>query len=195
VANNTHQRAVEIFGAAASSISADCKAMLNEHAAKGILGTGATVNKAVDAFDARSKDALQQALNEVANRVDHRGRQWTREMREVERALGEHINSAPDLVADALHAAGFPASTQNVVSGLIDASAQDLRMQFAAFRDGWTSPRSRPWNERHPMLYALALLVAGAVVGQLATHAGDRLAQARPNGSALASTKSAPPGR
>jgi len=103
----THWRAVDVFTDAANRILTDCKAIAAEHAAKGMLASGATAKRAVRAFETESKEALQQVLGEVANRIDHRGRQWRREMAEVEKALEEHIQSAPELLEKTFRLAGL----------------------------------------------------------------------------------------
>lgn len=164
----THWRAVDIFTDAANLIAADCKAIGAEHSAKGMLASGATAKRAVEVFETRSKDALKQVLSEVGQRIDHRGRHWRREMAEVEKALEEHIQSAPELMEGSFRLARLSSpSGREAASRLIDRSAQALRKEFIAFRDGWTSPRSRPWRERHEISYALLLVLAGAIFSEL----------------------------
>lgn len=41
---------------------------------------------------------------------------------------------------------------------------RDMTDQISAYREGWTAPRHKPRIERHPILYAAALLMLGAVV-------------------------------
>lgn len=172
----THWRAVDVFTNAANQTLADCKDIAADHSAKGLLGSGATAKRAVNAFDTRSKESLRQVLGEVANRVDHRGRQWRREMAEVEKALEEHILSAPELLANSFRLARLTsADGRDAANKLIEWSAQDLRKELVAFKDGWTSPRSRPWRERHATSYAVLLILIGAAVSQLVTLAGKQL--------------------
>jgi hypothetical protein len=45
--------------------------------------------------------------------------------------------------------------------------SDDLRRELKAFQDGWTAPIPKSWQERHPVIYALALLVIGAIVGKI----------------------------
>lgn len=172
----THWRAVDVFTVAANQIVTDCKEIAADHSAKGLLGSGATAKRSVTAFESRSKEGLRQILGEVANRIDHRGRQWRREMAEVERALEDHICSAPELLADNFRLARLrSAGAQDAANQLIEWSAQDLRKEFAAFRDGWTSPRSRPWRERNAAAYAVILILVGALVSQCVTWASKGL--------------------
>lgn len=170
----THWRAVDVFTDAANLIVADCNAIAADHSAKGLLASGATAKRAVSAFETRSMEALTKVLSEVANRIDHRGRRWRREMAEVERALDEHIQSAPELLDHPFQLAKLSESGRQAALQLVDWSAHALRKEFGAFRDGWTSPRSRPWRERNAAWYALLLIIAGAIVGQAANWAGKQ---------------------
>lgn len=185
----THWRAVDIFTDAANQIVTDCKQIAAEHSAKGLLGSGSTAKRSVAAFEVRSRESLKQILGEVANVVDHRGRRWRREMAEIDRALEEHIRSAPGLLADNFRLARLrSAGAQEAANQLVEWSAQDLRKDFLAFRDGWTSPRSRPWRERYAAVYAIILILIGALVGQSATWASKKLNDDSSQTSALTST-------
>lgn len=164
---NTHHRAVDVFTAASNRNLADFKSIIADHSARGLLHSGATAKRAVKSFEDRAREGLNQVLAEVSNRVDHRGRHWRREMADVERALNEHIASAPELLADIFRVAGTgEGAAADATSRMIEWSAHDLRKDFEAYRDGWTSPRARPWTERNAIFYAILLLAAGAIVSQ-----------------------------
>lgn len=138
-------RANEIFAEARKQIQADYKAIKVKHT----TNSDAITSALASSFDEHSNQALQQILDETANRIDHRGCKWRSEMKVVEHALNEYITSAPNFLLPLV---------------LVDNLGANLPRQFSAFRDGWTSPRSRPWHERHAVLYAILLLVAGALV-------------------------------
>lgn len=171
----THWRAVDVFTDAANRIVADCKEIAADHSAIGLLASGNTAKRAVAAFESRSGEALRQVLGEVADKIENRGRHWRREMAEVEKALEEHIESAPELLEDSFRLARLSPSGREAALQLVSWSVQALRKDFAAYRDGWTSPRSRPWRERHAGWYALLLILAGAIVGQFAGLAGKQV--------------------
>ena len=169
----THRRAAEVFTGAANFIGADCKAVVAEHAAKGLLGSGATAKRAVAAFETRSLEALRQVLGEVSGRIDHHGRKWQREMGNVEKALEDHIQSAPELLENSFRLARLTEPSGRAAAlRLIDDSASNLRKEFVAYRDGWTAPRSRPWRERQAGAYAILLILIGAIVGQIVNWVG-----------------------
>ena len=165
----THWRAVDLFTSAANRTLNDCRAILAEQSANGALRSGNTAKRAVDAFAVRTSEALDQILDEVARRVEHRGRRWRKEMGEVRRALNEHLASAPEVLETAFKAAGADQGSKNdALMSLLERDAAELRKRHAAFRDGWTAPLGKRWQERHPVWYALALVIFGAVVGQVA---------------------------
>ena len=163
----TYIRAVEIFTDAANKIVSDCKGVMADGSAKGTLKSGNTAKLAVTAFEERSAEALRQILAEVANRVDHRGRQWRRDMSDVGRALDYHMELVPEICGKVFDVAALTSSGRAATDQLIEWMSQRLQRELAAFRDGWTSPRSKPWRERHAAWYGIGLLIVGAVAGQI----------------------------
>lgn len=163
----TYIRAVDVFTEAANKTLADCKAVMAEGSANGSLRSGDTAKSAVAAFEQRSEEALKQILAELANRVEHRGRQWRRDMADVGRALEYHLELAPEICSKAFDAAALSQSGRDAAGKLIGWAGDRLRKELAAFRDGWTSPQSKPWRERHAAWYAIGLLILGAIVGQV----------------------------
>jgi hypothetical protein len=164
-------RAKSVFAQARARIGDDCDQMHATHAAKGLLGSGATVKLAVRAFHARSSEALKQLLEEIAKRVEHRGRAWAKAMSAVSLGLDEQIALAPEILAKSFKLARVSGTaTEQATAGLISKAGQDLHAQLAEFRDGWTAPKAKRWQERHPVFYALFLLVAGSIIGATIAH-------------------------
>lgn len=164
----TYDRAASIFGKSAERTIADCRALVAEHSAKGLRQSGATVKRSIHLFEENSKEALQQILQEVANKIENRGPEWNREMKHVETALEHHIQSAPTVLDYSLTVAGAKEGAVNRVAlEMIDTVSTNLRADFLAFKDGWTSPRPKPWRERNAVTYAILLIVFGAIVTQI----------------------------
>ena len=158
-------RADTVFRRARAQIAEDCARLHADMAAKGALGSGATARQAVRIFGCRSGEALQQVLDEVVQRIEHRGRAWHQAVTTVERALSAQIAAAPDMMAKSFKVARLDSdSAKAAAAALIEAESEGLREQLAAFAAGWASPPSKKWSERRPLLYALLLLVAGAVI-------------------------------
>lgn len=153
---NFHHRAVDLFTRASNEMLNDFKAVNTDHAARGMLQSGATVRLSLRSFEDRSAAALEQALREVAHVVDHRGKAWRDAIGKVERALEEHIASAPEVLDDQLTRAGLSGGTANVAAEtLLGYTAVELLKQVDAFRQGLTAPRPRSWVERYPVAWGL----------------------------------------
>lgn len=161
-------RATHLFAEARRKVEHDCRGMHADHSARGLLASGNTIIRAVEIFGTRSGEALDQSLVEIAARIDHRGRRWSAAMAQVGEALDDQIAAAPALLESSFKLAGADIRTGAERAGLgkIDEAGAELRHRLASFRDGWTSPAGKPWRERHATVYAVLLLLCGAVAGQ-----------------------------
>jgi hypothetical protein len=138
-----------------------------DHAAKGLLASGATAKKAVKIFETETSAAITKAGGEAASIIQSRGAAWTKAMKAIHVALEQQIADAMEILAASLRLARIDRSTATgaAVQKLIDEAAARLRAELTAFEDGWTAPKPKMWNERHPILYAVALLILGSLVG------------------------------
>ena len=160
-------RAQSAFDRSRVSMDGKIEEMMGDHAAKGRLQSGATVKAAVRIFEDHSNRALRQTLDEAAKLIEHRGRAWTDAMDGMSEALDSHLAKAPEHLAKAVHVADH-ANTPSVAQAfdeLLLELGTRLRGQIAEFRQGWTAPLAKKWQERHPLMYAVALLLIGAAVG------------------------------
>lgn len=158
-------RADRLFEAATALCRDDSKAILAEHSAKGVLRSGGTIKRVTGAFAQRSIEALDEALSSISKRVDHRGRKWRGMVREVELAIDRHMDRAPDLLHQFTAVAG-PRSDE-LVAPIIAEIRSSLHQRLADYRDGWTAPLGKPWRERNAVVYALLLILAGALAGEV----------------------------
>lgn len=157
-------RADRLFETACAFSRGDANAILAEHSANGRLRSGATITRIATAFAERSCKALDEALASVSNRIDHRGRRWRSMIGQVDAAIDRHMDRAPELVGDLTRAAG-PNSEQLLAPILVDIRSS-LHSRLTDYREGWTAPPGKPWRERNALLYAVLLVVAGAVIGE-----------------------------
>lgn len=165
------ERAKFVFGQARDRIAEDCNQINADLSAKGAFGGSATATLAIRAFQTRSSEALKQLLGEVAKAVEHRGRAWAKVMGTLSGALEEQIASAPQTLSKSLGVIRtISGSGERAINDLIAKAGEDLRAELAEFRDGWTAPRAKRWTERHPVIYALFLLVIGTIAGAVATY-------------------------
>lgn len=164
-------RAVDVLASARAAIQRGCNAMHAEHSAKGLLQSGATVKAAVRIFRDRTADALHQIFDEIGTQVDHRGRAWSKATAAVSATFEDHMRQAPDVLAASFRLAAPPGpSGHKAAQALIDEVRKDLDTEIRAFRDGWTAPKPKRWNDRHPAIYALLLLIAGSLIGAAITQ-------------------------
>lgn len=161
-------RANSLFERARNDTAIDIRRILAENSAKGLLRSGATAKQAVAAYGKNTSTALAQLLDEVAKRINHRGRDWNKAMGEIGLALDAQFDLAGTTIEPALMVAGASdGSARRAVDDMIATVANDLREQLTEFDQGWTSPNPMKWTDRQPVLYATALLLAGAVAGEL----------------------------
>jgi len=160
-------RANYLFEQSRRAIDVGCKTMHADHAASGQLSSGNTATEAVVIFERETRSASGNAAAEVAGTVLSRGREWSRAMNSIRASLDQHIAMAPDLLSPSMKLARADRSegASRAVEGLINDAAERLRAELSAFEEGWTAPRPKLWTERHPVIYALALLLAGSLIG------------------------------
>ncbi len=174
VENKFRGRAKTAFARSLKESTTGIDVMLGEHSAKGRLQSGATIIAAISIFEECSHRALNQVLLEAAKLIEHRGRKWARAMAGISTALDQHMADAPEFLEPTIRLAdqrNTASIAKAVEERLAEAGAQ-LRAQLQDFQQGWTAPVHKPWKERHPILYPIAMLILGALITlavQLAT--------------------------
>lgn len=164
MAESISARADRLFGVADAFTQADAQAITAEHAAKGCLQSGATIARIGKAFAERSCEALDESLASVSSRVDHRGRKWRNMMALIDEAIDRHMDGATAKLAHLTRVAA--PNSEALVRPILAEIRRDLHARLADYREGWTSPREKPWRERNGLIYALLLLIAGAAVSE-----------------------------
>lgn len=159
-------RSQAVFAECRDRVRADLSAMLAKHSATGMLRSGATAREAVRIYERVSLEGLTQLLDEIAKRIEHRGRAWNRATETVSLALAEHMNEAHASLEGALRVAGAVEgnAAARAVNDLLEEARDRLQQRIIDFRDGWTSPVPKPWKERHPYLDRLVFLAIGALI-------------------------------
>ncbi|API58742.1 hypothetical protein BSL82_04950 [Tardibacter chloracetimidivorans] len=168
MAETIRRRADKIFARCRENVQDDINAILAEHSAVGRLQSGATITRTVRAFETRSAEALGTIFESVTTRTDHRGREWRKMLNDVQEALDAQMDAAPDFLKRTFLVA--KKDGPQLAEPLLAAARATLNGILAEFRDGWTSPRPKPWNERHPVIYAIGLLILGAIAGTAVNH-------------------------
>jgi hypothetical protein len=176
--NNKYQRRAEWhLGVAKRASGEECKAMLAEHSAKGMLQSGATLKRAVDIWSTQAGLAVDAVLAEFGAAIEKRGREWDKAMAAVLEAIDKHAATADADLSPTFRVAsprgGESGSAMVAVRKLLDTADGSLRDRVAAYREGWTAPRPKKWNERHPIAFAAAMALAGAglaIAGRALIH-------------------------
>lgn len=162
-------RASDLFTRMEKTIESDLNNMFAEHSAHGRLGSGTTALRAIEIFKARMSEALLQLQSEIASQVEHRGRQWRKACADVSAAIDDAKVKTPDIFANALKHSRVTGSGKRVFDERLSEAFNELHTQLRDFADGWTAPNAKGWHERHPVLYALLMVLAGALLGSVAT--------------------------
>jgi hypothetical protein len=141
-----------------------------EHAANGLLSSGATLKRAAKLWEERTEAALDDTLAEFGALIVVRGREWRRAMAAARTALELHYAAVERDLAPTFHVArppgGEAGAAMVAIRSILDEAGYRLRQRAAAFEEGWTAPRPETWIARHPVIYGLLSAGAGALIGE-----------------------------
>ena len=182
-------RATQLFEMAREQIKQDCDVMHANHSAESRLGSGDTAIAAIEIYEKRMSEALNQLLSEVAKVINHRGRAWTRTMTAIRDVLQELEPQAEHILAASFKLARVEGKggARKAVNELLAKCARNLLQELEGFNLGWTSPSPQRWTERYPIIYAVFLVVLGALISALVqqlwpkpveSHSNDTIAKA-----------------
>lgn len=85
-------------------------------------------------------------------------------MLDVAHAIDRYMDAGPERLEKTLLVGG--PDGPRLAQPLLAEIRADLHQRAADYREGWTSPRERPWRERNALSYAILLLLLGAGVGE-----------------------------
>lgn len=165
-------RCVNVFANANQALRVELGEIIAKHATDGLLQSGATIRRSIEAFEKHTLTAVETLQQEFAVLVQARGREWKRAMDAVEIAIAGQLSSARHLLERPFRLArgmpGEPAPAGSNIANAIDDElrgvGERLRQRHVAFSEGWTAPLGKPWNERHPILYAALAAFGGALL-------------------------------
>lgn len=169
---NYAQRCVDVLADSNQALRIELGEIIARHAADGLLQSGATIRRSIAAFERHTTSAVQALEQEFSALLQSRGREWKRAMDSIDTALRGQLRSARHLLERPFRIAngkaGEPAPAGSAIANAIDYELRDvgerLRKRHAAFSEGWTAPLGKPWNERHPILYAAIAAIGGALL-------------------------------
>lgn len=177
VSSKFKHRADWHLGAASRATSEGCKSMLAEHSARGALQSGATLKRAVEIWSTHTSSAVDATLAEFSAVLEKRGRKWNEAMAAALAAVNEHAAKAEADLAPTFRVGnpkgGDRGSAMTAVRELLEEATTSLRDRISAYQEGWTAPRPKKWNERHPIAFAVFMALAGAslaIAGRALMH-------------------------
>lgn len=143
-------------------------AIFARHASIGLLKSGGTIKALVRALDDTTAAAINDGLNGIARVTEHAGRKRKRLVDELKGSLEEHYTTAEGTIRFAIEKIGLGGDFKHAVP-LIERAKRRHHERIADFEEGWTAPVGKPWNERHPIYFALIIAIVGAAFGAIAT--------------------------
>lgn len=161
-------RLARLFATAECNLEHELEAIFANHAAKGCLRSGATIKASVAALDETTKGAVRDALDGIAAVTEHAGWKRRRLLSRLDECITRHLRRAEGIVQKHIEGIGLGSDFRHA-RPLIDKAAQNHRAMVSDFREGWTAPASKPWNERHPVYFAVIIAVIGAALGAITT--------------------------
>jgi hypothetical protein len=143
-------------------------AITADHAAKGLLKSGATAKRYNQAMQDELITAIGEALELVSKKTDHAGRKRTRmldhlrvQVRHAGKYYGDSLAGKVNMVVGA--------------SGDANAAFEQLRRdslkraldEVDKYDDGLTAPKDVRWHQRHPILTGAVAALITAIVGTI----------------------------
>jgi hypothetical protein len=183
---SVREKSDRVFAAAAAKIVQGQKEMHADHAAKHLLRSGNTIVEAVRIYEVETAMGIDACADAVAKRLEGRGRAWGKAMDDVRDALAAHTATGGKLVSSSTNIAarGDP---DRILTPLLGEANGRLEQRLRDYAEGWTSPKGRKWNDRHPLLYAVAMMVIGSIVTAAIGVVVARMSMAKSAPAAVAS--------
>ena len=173
-----------VFRAGMRRLTREIDAIIARGASAGHLKSGATIKAFVQAMNATTTEAVNEALNGIAAVTEHAGRKRQRLLEELCRSLEAHQRTAEGVIKIAIERIGLGDAFKHA-EPLIEQSRRRVGEQIADFAEGWTAPAGKAWKERHQILYDGLLLLIGAAIGIAGQALADRFI--RPSETAIVS--------
>ena len=171
---NTRQWADRIFDEAFNDARVEMAKLQAQLARTGAQRNSRSVFPMSDVYLDHMSAALAKCLQGVDKRYLKRDKKWRKALEAVQAALEEKLNRGPKTVAHYL--SNDLQTVPTIAEDHFRRERGKLILEIDQRRDGWTGDAGKAWHERHPVIYALLLLLAGAVVGQVIERSFDAVA-------------------
>ena len=156
-----------LFEMASRNFDERMRAIVASQAAKGLLQSGATIRAAVRAASDVTNEAVIEALAGISRATEHVGRKRDAMLDALAEALEVHHVAIKAEVEAALGKVGLGNDVRHADPHFA-AEAARHRELVEDFKEGWTAPAGKRWNERHPLLFAITTVIIGIGLGWVA---------------------------
>jgi hypothetical protein len=157
-----------LFSDAEDRLREELERLFADHAASGRLQSGLTIKRSVAALDKTTRAAVTKALDGIAAVTEHSGSERRRLLTTLDSFIDAHLARAEEIVRNRIEGIRLGSDFRHA-RPFIDKAAKNQHILVSDFREGWTAPASKPWNERHPVYFAIIIAVIGAALGAIAT--------------------------
>ena len=157
-------RYVRLFAGASREFDQRMRAIVAAQAAKGLLQSGATIRAAVRATSEVTNAALSDALAGIARTTEHAGNKREAMLAQLVESLAAHHAAIEASAAAALTKIGLGNDVHHAAPHFASERARHAEL-IADFREGWTAPAGKRWNERHPILFVVVTALIGIGLG------------------------------
>jgi hypothetical protein len=142
--------------------------IFNGNATLGRLKSGATIKAGVDTIESMTAFAIRESLAGISSVTQHSGRRRRIMVAQLRKALDTHQQRQQALLDERFEKIGLASDLRHAQSR-IDAASHRHEAMLDDYSQGWTAPADKPWNERHPLYFAIVVALASAALGAIAT--------------------------
>lgn len=165
MADNVTDWATAKFNQALHSAKVDLAKAQAEMTHSGQANNGRSAFPLCAIYFDHTRRTLQACTDGIATKFPNDGRARKGAVAELRPVLQVHLDRGVDTVCEYLSGRG---STREIAARHFNERRGDAEADLEQFAQGWTAPIAKGWHERHPVWWALLLLVVGAAIGQLA---------------------------
>ncbi len=155
----------KIFSEHGRNLRAEVGKIVADHAAKGLLKSGATVKRLHEALGMQLKAAIEDALSLVSNKTDHAGPYRSRLLDQLRDQVRHHSNGYKNIIQPKVDmATSGTGEAANAADRIFQESMTYALDLIDKYDDGLTAPKDVKWHLRHPLLAGAIGIVATAIV-------------------------------
>lgn len=155
----------KIFAQRAVSLGNDIGQIITDHAARGLLQSGASVKRFYAAMHVQLSAAVSEGLELVSNKTNHSGRKRSIYLNHLRDQTRHAFQIYEDLLKPKVAMVGAGSGDARATAERLGTkNLQDALDLVDRYSDGLTAPKDSMWHERHPILSKILIGSALAVI-------------------------------